>query len=948
MELDGGWLLEIGNGTNPKLDGLTYLSDFFTGGVPPLYASPEAVSVMERARDFGAIAVFFEASRESTSSVPLALIFCDDGSLSDFASLHRRLWSWGAVPLAYVSSHGKVLLYRCAHGPDFATSPQGTYQPFAILDATSKIDHAWWNAEQLRNGTLWDDPHICDQLLSKEDSAPRSLISAVRGLYTSLSSKGLLQERLRRKLLIITLLIAYLEDRKVLERDFFSQFLGEATCFFDVLADGTALVELLSNLENRFNGQIFAISDEDKEEIKASQNLTAFANFVKGYQTPSGQLTLWKQYSFADLPVELISNIYQLFVEDVEVAVYTPPVLVKLMVSEVLDSARIDRLLAKNEVILDPACGSGVFLVEAFKRLVQHWRATNDWKRPSVETLQDLVFLVHGIDLEEGAVELAAFSLCLALCDALQPEDIRSSIRLFPALQGVTLKCSCFFDAVHTGQLGQKVGVIFGNPPFASELKTSGSRKAYADLKKQGEAPPDKQVAYLFLHHSMAMLEPGGVLAMLQQYNFLYNLNSQHFRTSFFSRWRTRELLDFVSIRGLFAKDTKVIVIVAEASAPTADSKLLHATFRRNGRSNSEQHFDLDYYDMHWVSQPAVQNEEVVWKTHLLGGQRFSDLVARLKTFPSLGSFLDKQQDWNVGQGVGWGGQLIVDDIDHLRNQKYLPPDGLQPDGIDISKIELLDDQRKVASPRTSARFEPPMLLIRQQIDLACDLWDDGHLIYNDKVLGISAPPHDISKLKSIHNWITGENAMIIRAFVAGCSAPALVQRATAVYDADIRAMPFPIDRDLDLTDHEKLVAKDVVDYLCGYVRLGSKSTVMVERGLEGIENYQSIFLNHLNAAHIGSDFVAQTPYSWSGLLCQPFTVGNFELDWTDAYTLRDRLLDVIHRNLSNSVSLTRILRVYDNNVLFVLKPDRLRFWLPSIALRDADEVLADIWSEGY
>jgi hypothetical protein len=58
---------------------------------------------------------------------------------------------------------------------------------------------------------------------------------------------------------------------------------------------------------------------------------------------------------------------------------------------------------------------------------------------------------VHGIDLEEGAVELAAFSLCLSLCDALQPEEIRSSVKLFPPLADVTLHHSCFFDAKASG-----------------------------------------------------------------------------------------------------------------------------------------------------------------------------------------------------------------------------------------------------------------------------------------------------------------------------------------------------------------------------------------------------------------------------------------------------------------------------------------------------------------
>ncbi|UWM78165.1 hypothetical protein N1937_25675 (plasmid) [Rhizobium sp. WSM4643] len=45
---------------------------------------------------------------------------------------------------------------------------------------------------------------------------------------------------------------------------------------------------------------------------------------------------------------------------------------------------------------------------------------------------------------------------------------------------------------------------------------------------------------------------------------------------------------------------------------------------------------------------------------------------------------------------------------------------------------------------------------------------------------------------------------------------------------------------------------------------------------------------------------------------------------------------------------MTRIARIYDDNLLFLIKPDRLRFWMRSIALRDADEVLADLRAQGY
>ena len=102
-------------------------------------------------------------------------------------------------------------------------------------------------------------------------------------------------------------------------------------------------------------------------------------------------MTLWQLYSFKDLPVELISHVYQLFVKDTATAVYTPPFLVRLMLDEALSWERLDRLVERKEVILDPACGSGVFLVEAYKRLVLHWRSRNEWRKPTKRDLKKLL-----------------------------------------------------------------------------------------------------------------------------------------------------------------------------------------------------------------------------------------------------------------------------------------------------------------------------------------------------------------------------------------------------------------------------------------------------------------------------------------------------------------------------------------------------------------------------
>ena len=94
---------------------------------------------------------------------------------------------------------------------------------------------------------------------------------------------------------------------------------------------------------------------------------------------------------------------------------------------------------------------------------------------------------------------------------------------------------------------------------------------------------------------------------MLQQYGFLYNQLSQGFRRDFIAKWDVREILDFISVRGLFQKagaDTKVLVVVADAVSPRKidTSYMLHSAARVASMPNR----DLTSTTMICIGCPAA------------------------------------------------------------------------------------------------------------------------------------------------------------------------------------------------------------------------------------------------------------------------------------------------------------------------------------------------------
>ena len=942
------WLFEFDRHPGVINQGVLSVEGYLRNGRPP-----EEVAIMEKAAFYKAQAVFFETPHEGKPPIAQAFIYRSGGPSQDhdFAHLHQRLWSWGGVPLVYRVTPGLVQLFRCAHRPDFEKDGEIVCKPYKTLKLAAEVaNDPWWDADRLRNGTLWDDPQVCKKLLSSNLAAQKTLINAVKKLYVDLNDKNILPKALRRKLLILSVLIAYLEERNVFEEGYFGRFKKDADKFFEVLADGPALVALLEHLEDRFNGHVFVLSDDDRETLSTSKQLPGFAQLVEARRESGGQLTLWKRYSFADLPVELISHIYQLFVHDSSVAVYTPQFLVRLMLGEVLSWERLDRLEQNDEVILDGACGSGIFLVEAYKRLVLHWRYRNNWKRPNQTDLKKLLTSrIRGVDLEEGAVELASFSLCLAVCDALQPMEIRASVKLFPALKEKFIHSGCFFETREQRKIKDKIGVIVGNPPFASKLSTDGAKRAYGRYQKEHGDLPDKQIAYLFLHESMEMLAPGGILSMLQQYNFLYNQQSLDFRRKFIERWDVREILDFISVRGLFQKgsaDTKVIAVVAQAQSAPPNRLILHATFRRCGRADAEQGFDIDYYDMHWLPRELAVSNDGVWRSNLLGGGRVLAFADRLMKLRTLAQYAD-EMGWDYGEGYIVGKTGTRKKADHITGHSTLPSEAITSAGIDHSRIKT-EMAALFKSGYTQKRFTPPMLLIREHMDLFRGVWTKDYLTYKNKVVGFCAPKSiDAGQLLLVDNWMRSES-IALRAYAAAISVRLFTQKATTLSGIDIERLPFPDDFSLRLSMHERILAADIVDYYRDLIRLGENSIAMKEAGETGLAAFNEVFTARTNGVYKKNKLQALPAQVWPGVICQPYIFGRGKVDWNGADDLKGKVDALLQEKRGGGLNITRIARLYDGACVYLLKPNRLRYWLRSVALRDADETLADLAQQGF
>ena len=611
------------------------------------------------------------------------------------------------------------------------------------------------------------------------------MLSHLKAFRQELLKLGILTEPTVNRILVMAILVKYLNDRqdsagnRVFEKRFLSRFSHTDSDDLELLfREKGSCTRLFDHLSERFNGGIFELTEQEKLELA---DLSSIADFLKGDLDPSGQHLFWPLYSFQDLPVELISNIYEEFLAAKDKGVvYTPPMLVDFLLDQCLPLSA-ETLSWK---ILDPACGSGVFLVGAFKRLIQCWRMANDWKQPSYLDLQGILKnSIFGFDKASEAVLVTAFSLCVALCDELEPLVIWNNLK-FDNLQKRNLQDKDFFEIVESGEFDDSFDLIIGNPPFESELTTEAARRVEDITLKGRPKLPDTQLALLFLEQSFQLARQGAEVCLIQPAGpLLYNGNAQQFRSYLFERFPIIRVFDFTALEGTLFRVKKVAAAaIIGSNIPVSTGKVLHVTFRRTRATKEKLLFELDPYDFHWITRKSLDRNKYVWKANLLGGGRLHRMLERIITnFPTLGEYLNQKSEyngWQFGEGysVGFGSYLNVlpntkelaelsqSALKERLNMDKVPetapwitgklnvsPLALTKHGINREKVETCEDiffERSRSQNRLI--FSPPHVLIREKVDgLAIPAtFSDQEFVFTNQIIGVYAPRNEQTHLQ--------------------------------------------------------------------------------------------------------------------------------------------------------------------------------------------------------
>lgn len=607
-------------------------------------------------------AYLLRGANNTKAGTPIVYV-CRAQTEEDARLIHRRVWNQDLVPFLLVTS---PLTLRVYPGFRFDSNTvanddlnAGALRHFEDLNrVTSELES--FRADAIDDGRFWR--HWAPQV-RPDQRVDWRLLGNLRELGKSLASTGLTDRTLVHGIIGKFVYLRYLRDRGILSDRKLQSWGLSAERVLGRTLRLEAFEDLLVKLDEWLNGSVFPLTREELRIIGESR-LGTVAGVFRG-DAASGQMALeFANYDFSFIPIETLSVIYEQFLHapdpktgvsrgKQEGAYYTPVPVVNFM----LDRLERRRPLQPGMRVLDPSCGSGVFLVQAYRRLIEHAVRNNGGQPPRPAELRSMLTEhFFGIDTDDDACHIAELSLVLTLLDYVKPPDLESpQVRRFrlPSLRGQNIFHHTAFSSL-PDSAPQSFDWVVGNPPWkilkprSTETADPGLTKWILENRKR-RPTGRRQLAEMFAWRSHELLTPNGAASLLLPAMTLFKHDSKKFRSRFFADASVWEVANFSNlVRILFAGRSTVPAAALFFEKTTPDG---HPS-------------DIEVYAPFLANQPALydaqsgEKQKEAWNILVNASEtralRYGDAIsgdALHWKLASWGSYLDRQLLERVHRG---------------------------------------------------------------------------------------------------------------------------------------------------------------------------------------------------------------------------------------------------------------------------------------------------------
>jgi hypothetical protein len=527
------------------------------------------------------------------------------------------------------------------------------------------------------------------------------------------------------KLVLRLIFIRYLIDRGV-DLDcpgFSSDVAASRKALLALLSDRAALYKLFAHLKDKFNGNLFELDGETPDNLTESA-LRELKDFLSAdISTRSGQLSLFALYDFNIIPVELISNIYEILLgkeaRNKHNAFYTPKYLVDYILDMTIDDYIENTGACK---ILDPSCGSGVFLVDSYRRMIESRLNGESYTENDdllCDTLKDNIF---GIDLNPSAIDVAIFSLYLAVLDYKNPKTLKQFP--LPDLRRSNLLVCDFFDEDEGGLNDlQKIpfDFVIGNPPWG---KKPGKHVDYCRKHGYMRYMQNNDTCRAFILRSKDFSKENATCCFVLHSTMLYMQGgpSKKFREHLLTNIKIKSVIELSSVRKLVFKNADAPAVVLSYSFSDVhqkENRFEHISMKRNMLFRLFNIIVVEKTDIKNVQQKLLIENDWAWKTLVYGLTGDVETIRKLKTTTkTLRESIENQHPAIIKRTGVQCNDGDSKDASHLFGRSLLDSRTAIDHFVLHETGAVPFAKTKIHRPRNPALFQAPYCLVRRGPDM--------------------------------------------------------------------------------------------------------------------------------------------------------------------------------------------------------------------------------------
>ncbi len=927
-----------------------------------------------------------------------------DPSAEQIRDWHRTAWNHGLGRMLWIVTPTQIRVLNAFQPPP--RSDDGKKHPAEILRCAvndlEKLRKYELDRISLESGQFWTTK--AGKKISKDTRIDAALAKDLHEAADMLTERGCKPLQAHR-LMLRTLFTAYLEARGVLSKELFDGLTGKS--FGEVLSRVGETRTFFERMQVTFNGDLFppppTAGEEEEEETFSftKEQLSIARAIVTRQDLRSGQKTFdfW-QYDFEVIPIELISSIYERFIyaDDQQAAKsrgthYTPVNLVDLVFSQVFDDHLFSKKLPSNAKVLDLACGSGVFLVDAFRRLVA--RRVSAGEKLTRTLVRDVLDnQLFGVDVNETAIEIAAFSLCLTAFELDPSPSSALHLKFRDSLKGRNLFVA---DAFSSAEFTKRepfrekhFSIIVGNPPWN---KPKGERSAsdassrshidYCEKQKPAiELPFRSPIDQAFIWRSRDFLLDGGRIGLILDAKNFFSQEEQSLKSKrqLFTTVRSRVMLNLSVLHNkkLFpSAEQPAMIYIAEKNNPRKDDTLVFASAERTETFRRHGIVELYLERLNHLPVSRIPDEPHLFKIASYGTARDRAILQDLYSQNTPLGELIKAWDTDLHQGFICG--TLSQEVPNGFPAKKLEDRQLDRFHQLVAHLEPFT-HKKLQWPRDVDIYKGPICLVQQSLQadrLTASICTDS-VAYSSSYFGIPFLNKNRVDAESLCGYLNSALATYVFMMTATrfgidkqiampndiarlpfcnnieATGYAALANAVASVPVELSEIDDCVFNLFKLQKWQREYITDTIKFDLNFVRHGSDGIAAESADDEELTAYADTIVKFLRSNFDGGELSVNADIVLNqGDLCS--VVIRFDESRNrgvriskESDALKDsRLAELLHAPLTSNIQLRRSLIHFDEDRCMIVKLNQKRFWSRARGYDDADVIFEELCRRG-